>query len=337
MARKGKKSKQIVKGILERIKKAEVKKQKQAKKSKLTSKLKKTKAIAKLKAKVKKTDESKDAKASVRKALAAEVKSKPAVSLDLIGSSLASERVTMKRPDRTPTGIPGLDEMTGGGLEEQNIILLNGDPGSGKTILGLQFLYDGAKNGIAGLYIKFGGEPKSLLYPRLADLGMDFQDLEDKRLFFVIEYQPHEVAKLIQEEGGTIYDLVSSYDIKRIVIDPITPYITQYENLYDARLSLVRLFQVIRKFGSTTLLLNETPTNVSLPLSASLAEFLVDGVINLLHTRTDDGVQLRGVEIWKMVGAAHSEIARPFAITKRGIIIYPSERLFSLKGESRKR
>lgn len=246
-----------------------------------------------------------------------------------LAPEVIKERIETKKIRRIATGIQGLDEMTSGGFEEESIIIVNGDPGAGKTIFGLQFLYGGAVAGEAALYLSFGGEPRELLYPRMATLGMDFQKLEDKKKFFIIEYQPHEIAKLFQEEGGTIHDIVTAYGVKRIVIDPITPYLTQFGNLYDARLALVRLVQIVRRWGATTMLLNEVSTNIPQHPSAALAEFLADGVINLIHRRSADGIQIRGVEIWKLCGVSHSEIIRPFEIKKKGVIIYPSERIFA--------
>ncbi|MEM2974078.1 MAG: ATPase domain-containing protein, partial [Candidatus Micrarchaeia archaeon] len=138
-----------------------------------------------------------------------------AMPLKVIAPEVAKERITVKPIPRIVSGIPGLDEMTDGGLEAKSITLVNGDPGSGKTILGLQFLHAGAKRGEAGLYISFG-EPREVLYPRMMAFGMNLQDLEDKKLLFVVEYQPHEIAKIMQEEGGTIYDIVMAYNVKRI-------------------------------------------------------------------------------------------------------------------------
>ena len=247
------------------------------------------------------------------------------------GPQVTKERVSMTRIQKITTGVPGLDEMCGGGIEEKSILLVNGDAGSGKTILGLQFLYEGAKNGEAGLYISFG-EPRETLYPRMMEFGMDFQELEDKQKFFFVEYQPHEVARIISEEGGTIYDIITSYGIKRVVVDTITPYMTQFTDAYSARLALVRFFSVFRKFKVTTVLLNEWSSHLPLHPSAAVAEFLADGIIYLIHSRSSDGVQVRGVEIWKMVGADHTEVARPFAFTKKGVTIYPNERLFAGHG-----
>ncbi|VVB73499.1 Circadian clock protein kinase KaiC [uncultured archaeon] len=250
-----------------------------------------------------------------------------APAIESLGPQVAKERVQTGHIQKIKTGVPGLDEMCGGGIEERSIVLVNGDAGSGKTILGLQFLYEGAKNGEAGLFISFG-EPRESLYPRMLEFGMDFQELEDKQKFFFVEYQPHEVAKIISEEGGTIYDIITSYGIKRVAVDTITPYMMQFNDAYSARLALVRFFSVFRKFKVTTILLNEWSSHLPLHASAAVAEFLADGIIYLIHSRSADGVQVRGVEIWKMVGADHTEVARPFAFTKKGITIYPNERLF---------
>jgi len=242
-------------------------------------------------------------------------------------ATLQKERKSFEKPSLIKTGIPGFDEMCGGGIEEKSIVLINGDAGSGKTIFGLQFLYEGAKNGEAGLYISFG-EPKETLYPRMLNFGMNFQQLEDKQLFFMIEYQPHEIAKIMQEEGGTLYDLITAYNIKRVVVDTITPYLMQFNDPYQARLALVRLFNVFRKFKVTTMLLNEWSSQLPTHPSTAVAEFLADGIVYLIHKRSPEGVQIRGIEIWKMTGVGHTEVARPFAFTPKGIVIYPNERLF---------
>lgn len=249
-------------------------------------------------------------------------------------ATLKSPRAKLEKAKIIKTGIPGFDEMCGGGIEEKSIVLINGDAGSGKTLFGLQFLYNGAKNGEAGLFICFE-ESKETIYSRMLNFGMDFQELEDKNLFIFLEYQPHEVAKIMQEEGGTLYDIITSYNVKRVVIDTITPYLMQFNDPYKARLALVRLFDVLKKFEVTTLLLNEWSPDLPSNPSTAVVEFLADGIVYIIHKRSPDGVQLRGIEIWKMAGVSHTEVARPFAFTNKGIVIYPNERLFFASSEQK--
>ena len=59
----------------------------------------------------------------------------------------------METSERTLTGISGLDDILGGGLPRTHVYLIEGNPGSGKTTLGLQFLLEGVKRGEPGLYV----------------------------------------------------------------------------------------------------------------------------------------------------------------------------------------
>jgi circadian clock protein KaiC len=106
--------------------------------------------------------------------------------------------------DRVKTGITGLDEMLGGGFLRETANLIEGAPGTGKTTLGMQFIYNGiVKDNEPGLIITFEEFPKQY-YHDAAAFGWDFHALEKKGLLKIV-MTSREVSRLdIQNVGGMI-------------------------------------------------------------------------------------------------------------------------------------
>jgi len=228
--------------------------------------------------------------------------------------------------ERAPTGIPGLDELIAGGFERGSTVLVCGETGSGKTTLGLQFLHNGAREyGEAGLFISFG-ERAEALYRHAAAFGWDFPSLEKEGLFRFIRYEPHEVAKLIEEGGGTIRDTIDSINAKRIVLDSLTSYSLLFESPYRTRESILELFDLLHELKCTSLLTADVRAGFE-ELESSGVEFLADGVILLYHPRKES-VRLRALEVLKLRGSAHAERLLPFAFEKNGIVVYSGEEVF---------
>lgn len=88
---------------------------------------------------------------------------------------------------RVSSGVPGLDEIISGGFPEGSLILVSGSPGTGKTTVGLQFLYQGTKNNENGVYVSFD-EPKKSVINYGREYGMDFEELEKNKKICFIEY-----------------------------------------------------------------------------------------------------------------------------------------------------
>ena len=88
---------------------------------------------------------------------------------------------------RVHTGVKGMDELIQGGIPEGSPILISGSPGTGKTILGLQFLHYGAINNASGIYITFE-EPRDSIIVSAENFGWDLRGLEEKNKFRVMEY-----------------------------------------------------------------------------------------------------------------------------------------------------
>ncbi|MEM4389357.1 MAG: ATPase domain-containing protein [Candidatus Micrarchaeia archaeon] len=244
------------------------------------------------------------------------------------GERAKGEAAQEGRPvlEKIPTGIPGLDELTAGGFERGSTVLVCGETGTGKTTFGLQFLYNGAREyGEAGLFISFCERAESL-YRHAASFGWDFAGLEKAGLFRLIRYEPHEVAKLIEEGGGTIRDTIDAIGAKRIVLDSLTSYSLLFESSYRTRESVLELFDLLQEWQCTSLLTADVRAGGE-ELESSGVEFLVDGIILLYHPRKES-VRLRALEVLKLRGSSHAERLVPFTFEKNGIVVYPVEEVF---------
>jgi KaiC/GvpD/RAD55 family RecA-like ATPase len=229
--------------------------------------------------------------------------------------------------ERTPSGIWGLDELIGGGVEKASTTLITGDAGCGKTTFLTQFLFNGATQyNEPGIMISFE-EPREAIYKHMAVYGWDFEALEEDNLFAVINYKPHEVKKLVDEGGGLIWDAISSLGAKRLAIDSLSSYAMLFESNYQAREAQLSLFDLVRKWGCTTMLSGER-TEVGAGKIANGMEYLTDGIVVLYHPR-QGGVRFRALEVLKMRGTTHSQKLCPFEFVEgEGIHVYPGENVF---------
>jgi circadian clock protein KaiC len=229
--------------------------------------------------------------------------------------------------DKVSTGIGGLDELIGGGLEHGSTTLVMGDAGCGKTTFLTQFLYNGAvKEDEPGVLLSFE-EPSASIVKHMRNFGFDFAALEEQNLFQAISYRPHEVKKLVDEGGGLIWDTIASLGAKRLAIDSLTSYAMMFETIYRAREAEILLFELLHKWGCTTLLSAEGLYSDKVKMATGM-EYLCDGVIHLHHPRYQAS-RYRAIEIIKMRGTKHSEKLCPFEfIEGEGIRVYPGETVF---------
>lgn len=217
---------------------------------------------------------------------------------------------------RVPTGIKGLDALMEGGLVHRSNILVRGSTGTGKTLLSLHYLYAGAaRYNEPGIFLSFS-ESQEALYTHGTLMGWDFQKLEEENKFTFVRFSPHEVENIIREGGGTIRDSIEEIGAKRLVIDSLTAYSLLFENPYKADESTLNLFDILHKWGCTSLLTSEAPAT---PEEGSFERlgFLTDGIINLYYLRQKDR-RCRALEVLKMRDTGHSDKIHGFVIGKGG-------------------
>jgi KaiC/GvpD/RAD55 family RecA-like ATPase len=233
----------------------------------------------------------------------------------------------MAEAEFVKSGIPGLDEMLGGGFERRSAILLSGEAGCGKSTLALQFLYNGATLfNEGGIYISFE-EDRMDVFRHMKAFGMDFEELEKQKKFLYFHYPPHEIENFINE-GKVIQDSIEEIDAKRIVIDSISSFALLYADDYKRKMAVINLLEALKKWGCTTLVTSEGSVDLRGNLEAKFGvSYLVDGILFLYNVRKGN-TRERAFEIVKMRGVKHRTNICPLTIDEKGVEIYPDQPVF---------
>ncbi len=164
--------------------------------------------------------------------------------------------------DKAATGVEGLDSITGGGLPRGRPTLVCGSAGSGKTLLGMQFLIHGAKLGEPGVAVTFE-ETEDDLVQNVASLGVDLPGLIRQKKIAIDHV--HVDRSEILETGG--YDLsglfvrlehaIDSVGARRIVLDTLEVLFSGFSNAAVLRAELERLFRWLKDRGITAVITGE--------------------------------------------------------------------------------
>jgi len=218
-----------------------------------------------------------------------------------------------------PTGVPGLDTILGGGLPLQSTILLSGPAGSGKTILSMQFLYDGIKKlKEAGVYLTFEQSSEKVIQ----DLSVFSWDLRSAIANNMLTIMPIEIYRF-DSLLSAIENSVEKHGAKRIVVDSSTVFGYFFENLYQTRRGLLELDKLIKKLKCTAILTNELEEGKPGISSFGIEEFTADGIILMDYAKTGSRY-VRTITVRKMRGVKHSNKVHQCEITDDGVIVHPN-------------
>ncbi len=227
---------------------------------------------------------------------------------------------------RVTTGIPGLDEVMSGGFRRKNANLVAGGSGSGKSIFAMQFLVTGIEQfNEPGVYVSFEESEEDILSD-MESFGWDLREKIRQKRLVVISYTPEQVENVLKTGGGTIRDTVESIGATRIVFDSLTAFTLLHETAFAQRRASLALFDALKKWGCTSLLVAEQELNPEEHIS-SVEEFEVDGVILLYNIRRGN-IRERALEVFKMRATKHSAKIFPMTISNEGIRIYPDEDVY---------
>jgi len=227
---------------------------------------------------------------------------------------------------KAPTGIQGLDELTGGGLPKGRPTLLCGSAGCGKTLLAMEFLVRGAVEfGEPGVFMAFEENTEELA-KNFASLGHDLKALVAQRRL-VLEFVGVERSEI--EETGE-YDLeglfvrlghaIDSIGAKRVVLDTVETLFSGFSNTAILRAELRRLFRWLKDKGVTAIITGERgETSLT---RYGLEEYVADCVILLDH-RVEGQMATRRLRIVKYRGSTHGTSEYPFLIDEGGISVLP--------------
>jgi len=265
-------------------------------------------------------------------------------------------RPQLQQLQRISSGVPGFDQIVGGGLIRDRVYLLSGPAGAGKTIFSTQFLYNGiSKYNENGVYVVLEETPQQLRENMYNSFGWNIQTYEDNGNIIVLDAissrlglssaeryvvpRPFTLESLLYE----IQNAIQTVNARRVVIDSLDAMSLELTQV-DLRSLIQRLTMILKSFGCTTLLVSGQAETTSQGRK-SVEEYVVDGMIRLHHNLEESvsgettleqnalqgnsleedsfsmKVRSRKIEIPKMRGTSHSQYQHPFIINEYGIEI----------------
>ena len=235
--------------------------------------------------------------------------------------------------DRIQTGIPGLDAILKGGIPRRNVVLLSGGPGTGKSIFGYQYLFNGLTRGQSGVLVALEEHPVQVRLS-MAQFGWNVTLYEEKGRFALVDAFTAGIGEAAKREKyvvkapddfqmliDVLRSAIKDVGAERVVVDSVTSlYITKPAL---ARSMVLQLKKVLSGLGCTSILISQVSVTER-GFGGPGVEHAADGIIRL-DLDEMSGELKRSIIIWKMRGTAHSMKRHPFDITDKGLIIKPEE------------
>jgi circadian clock protein KaiC len=241
--------------------------------------------------------------------------------------------MVMIQTERVPTGIEGLDQTIEGGLPKGRSILVTGEPGTGKTIFALQFLFEGLKRGEKCMFVTADEGPIDVL-EQAASLGWDLERYADTKELSILNAGTYlstlpgagkERHVDVQKAVSDLAAFVNQIGVQRLVLDPAGPFVMLRDSAVRIQDQTRMLIKMMRSSMKTTNVL----TSYAVPRTGErsmhgIEEYLVAGAI-VLEMFWKDGYLARSLIVEKMRCTSVKPTQLEFDIEKgQGIVIQPA-------------
>ena len=237
------------------------------------------------------------------------------------------------------TYVPGFDELIGNGIPQGSSILVEGGPGSGKTLFCLELTKQMCQRGKKVLYMSFE-EPEYRLKSHMKDFGSDVDTFEKKGLLYVKRFNALDIARsveaLLSEAKKELL-----IDVQPVLIPPeFAPDIVLIDSLSSIssafsgevsrfRIYMEQLFRYLESHNMTSFLIREVsnPSHVGLNFveKGEAVSFLSDGIIAIYNVYYPGGSRKRAIEVIKMRGTSIDRRAVEFELKKNGFYVNPKK------------
>jgi circadian clock protein KaiC len=259
----------------------------------------------------------------------------------MMNKKLQNKKIKSRKSlPKAKTGITGFDLFSRGGIPKGRTTLVSGTTGSGKTIFGCAFIYNGiTKFNENGVFVTFEETPKEIMR-NVEGFGWDLNSLvKNNKLTFVdisrvenrqkVELGEYDMDALV----ARIKYAIKKSNAKRVAIDSISTIFERFDNKSAIRDGLHKLATELKRMGITTVLTSERQEERGGAPSVGLVDFVSDNVI-ILHSFIDAGLRNRTAEILKFRGTDYDSTETQLVIDKDGIRVFPNPEIALTRGSS---